>query len=169
MIPLSFRSTCIAISDISEYGYLIIGLICLVVGWKSSLMRLVSYFLISCGILYITSIYLAENNINSIPIYHGIGLLELTFGILVYRSLGISKKWDGVFALASAGYILNSIFFQSIFKMNSYVAATTQLLILIMGINFLYRIYSGASKGNKLQFTINTGLLSMLQVLYSSF
>lgn len=159
MIPLSFRSTCIAISDISEYGYLVIGLICLVAGWKSLLMKLVSYFLICSGILYITSIYLAENSINSIPIYHLIGLLELTFGIMVYRFLGISKKWDGIFVLAIGCYILNSLFFQSIFQMNSYAAASTQLLILIMGINFLYRNYSGTVSASKLQFTVNSGFI----------
>jgi hypothetical protein len=159
---MSLREFTILLYDISEYAYGVVGILAL---WK--LLRTKKYFhltlfLLVVAALRIASIYLADEGMNTMPIYHFIGLLELTFAYFIYIKHDISKYWKYTIALLCIFYILNSATIISLTKMPSFALALVQLTILGLGINCLHSLYTKSEIKNLSKqpfFYINAGFM----------
>lgn len=149
------REIVIQLSDWSYYFVLLVGIISLIRFKVSKFFKLLAFYCIVQGFLYILTSIFAVHFMNNWPIYHVIGAIDILFAYLLFRELGMAQKWTLVFWIFLMGYFSNLIFvYYRDFKIlnanplaeayfvNSLGLAISLLFVLLLGINFLWKIYS---------------------------
>lgn len=145
----TFREISIQIADVYEYTYLFLGIFALLIPKVRKDYSWILFFLLFTGVLRIGSIFMAESEVNSIPIYHLIGLSELVLVYIIYRSQNVLKSWKYVFFLLVGLYLFHSLFVGSIWEMNGLAQATVQLFIFGLSVNYLFELYNRTTNSRK--------------------
>lgn len=159
---MSLRDIAIEIADSYECMYLFLGIFSLIIKEARKNYRWLLFFLISVGSIRVVSIFLAENGSNTIPIYHVIGLLELLILYKVYCFSVSNNIWKWMVFLICTVYILNSLFFQSIWEMNGLMQAVVQLFVFGLSTNYLFSIHRKSNQrqgGIPVFFYANAGFM----------
>lgn len=158
---MELRDFTIALYDISEYAYLLVGLFALWKSLRSGQFWCLTLFLLSVGTIRTVSVYLANAEQNTMYLYHIIGFLELFFAYAVYRNK-ISKKWLPIVSVLLIAYALNSTLVVSVFAANNIGWALVQLSVLLFGLSYLVSLYR-ATKETELDrspfFYFNAGFM----------
>ena|GEM_PF-1598600 len=144
---MELRDFTIALYDISEYAYLIVGCYAL---WKSiqtGKHKWLACFLLVVGVIRTVSIFLADDGINTMYLYHLIGLLELVFAYTVYQKK-IQRWWLPIVAFLVGCYVLNSLFRVSLFGANNIGWALVQFVILLFSFSYLFVLYRDGKETN---------------------
>lgn len=127
------RSLSIWLADISDCATLLAGIFILVYTFGKRNYLLLTLLLLLNGILKVICVYLAYRSIHNMPFYHLIGFLELTCIYLIYQQrLNLHLFWHLLAAGVTLTYILNSVFIQSVYEVNSLALAINQLFVLIL-------------------------------------
>lgn len=160
---MSLRSLTIWIADISDCATFLAGIFVLLYTFrkKQDYLWLASMLLIT-GCVKIICVFLAYHYIQNMPLYHLLGLLELTFIYLIYQRHKFHLFWHLFAAGITLTYILNSIFIQSIYDVNNLALAVNQLFVLVLGFRFLMGIYQKnevTDIGRYAFFYINAGFM----------
>jgi len=144
---MEFRDLTIAIYDISEYSYLLVGLYALWKSWTTKKYCWLTTFFLSTGLIRTASVFMADEELNTMYLYHLIGFLELLFAYVIYRKY--IQKWWSTFVIGIAlFYLSNSLFFTSIFEANSVGLTFIQLVVLLFGLNYLFLLYRSGDEEN---------------------
>lgn len=93
--------------------------------------------------LTITSKITADYQINNYYLYHIIGLVELVFIFLLYRSLGLKKVWDVIFGVVLVAYLVDSLYLFATGReeINSVGLSFCMLFSIVLGFNFIWKLY----------------------------
>lgn len=85
----------------------------------------------------------ADYQVTNYYLYHVIGLVELVFTFLLYRNLGLNKKWNGVFGMVLVVYLVDSVYLFAHGKeeINSLGLSFCMLFMMVLGFNFIWKLY----------------------------
>lgn len=135
---MTLREITIHLYDASEYAVLIAGILGAFVFFLKGKLGALTTFLIVTGLIRVISIFLAEKIINTMPLYHLLGGLELIFVFFIYRKEGIANWWRYVILIALFLYASNSFLLSSLKDANNWGLSFVQCIILILGFNYLF-------------------------------
>ncbi|MDH5398225.1 MAG: hypothetical protein OEX02_08770 [Cyclobacteriaceae bacterium] len=122
--------------------------------------QLIVFLLVLAGIL------LQLSGFWNLPVYHMIGLVEL--GLLYgfyHRQIRFSLPMHTTFGLVFIGYIVNSLFFETVFlrnNFNTFGRSGACFFLLFLGIYYLYVVYKEEKEITLYKstvFWINAGLM----------
>jgi hypothetical protein len=158
---MTLRDFTILFYDISEYVYIPVAIFsCIIFLRTSQYFSLLLMLIIVTGIR-IVSIQMADNNINTMYLYHVIGFVELILVYWLYNKY-ISKIWKYMVPIFGVLYLFNSLFMVSLNEPNSLGLALVQFIILLFGLNYLKELYQKAeitSLKKDSFFFINSGFI----------
>jgi len=148
------------ISDLSETLPLVIWL---VFARKKKQFNILGIFLTVSAALKVLSVVTAKMNIHNMPLYHLLAVTEVVIVYCFYSRMMFNKVyvWGAVFLFFLNFY--NSLFVQHLSAFNSISWAEDMIVLLIMGIVYLFRLYNDESNYTPLEerpdFIINAGFL----------
>lgn len=104
--------------------------------------KTIFYYLIFAGLVNATAIYLSSRNIRNLPLLHvytiGETIFFLSYFLLIFENKTIRKILYGAVILLPIAFILNFLFFQSIYEFNTYTRPVEAILITSICLMFLY-------------------------------
>lgn len=104
---------------------------------------MLSVYLVLLAALVVATAVTADYQISNCYLYHGIGLVELLGVFGLYRSLGLKKAWDWFFLVVLGAYLADSFYLigNRVEEINSVGQAFCMLFILVLGLNFIWKLY----------------------------
>ncbi|WP_113663295.1 hypothetical protein [Pedobacter nanyangensis] len=100
------------------------------------------YYLIFAGLVNAAGIYLSNRGIRNLPLLHlytiGETIFLLTYFLLIFENRAIRKVLFCAIILLPVAFILNFLFFQSIYEFNTYARPVEAILITAVCLIFLY-------------------------------
>jgi len=104
--------------------------------------KTIFYYLIFAGLVNAVAIYLSTKNIRNLPLLHlytiGETVLLLTYFLQIFEKRTIRKVLYGAVILLPIAFIINFLFFQSIYEFNTYTRPVEAILITAICLIFLY-------------------------------
>ncbi len=105
--------------------------------------KTIFFYLIFAGLVNAVAIYLSTKNIRNLPLLHlytiGETVFLLTYFLLIFNNKAISKILYGAVVLLPIAFIINFLFFQSIYEFNTYTRPVEAILITAICLIFLYK------------------------------
>jgi hypothetical protein len=158
---MTLRDFTILFYDISEYVYIPVAIFSCIVFLRTSQYFSLFLMLVIVTGIRITSIKMADNDINTMYLYHVIGFVELILVYWLYNKY-ISKIWKYMVPVFGVLYLFNSLYIVSLNEPNSSGLAFVQFIILLFGLNYLKELYQKAeitSLKKDSFFFINSGFI----------
>lgn len=157
----SLRTVGMTIGDMYEYGYLLLGIIGALSQRVRQEYKWILIFLVSMGLARIVSIFLAINYINTIPLYHLFGAMELFFVYKIFHRYDLLLVWKPIFFILCTAYLVYTFAWSGLYEMNGFSQAIVQLFIFGLAVNYLFVRYNqaGHSKAISHFFFANAGFI----------
>jgi hypothetical protein len=132
---------------ISNIGLFLMVLSCLIIAFKgfyrSDPLAFLSWYMILSVIINVPAFIMAKYVQNNLPLLHLFTMMELVTISLFYgrlMKLTKNKLFLGCFISVSIAVVLNSIFFQGIFSLNSFGKTLSQIFLLGCAVMFLFNM-----------------------------
>ena len=140
---MTLKETTILLADWSDYLAAPVAVLSLWTVRRSKYFQILSVYLFCLAPLTIASKITADRQIDNYYLYHLIGLAELVFTFLLYRSLGLRRSWDVVFGILLTAYAADSLylFANGREEMNSIGLSLCMLFGIVLGLNFIWKLY----------------------------
>ncbi len=140
---MTLKEITILLADWSDYLVIPVAVCSLLTIRRNSYFQVLSIYLVVLLPLMIASKITADYKIANYYLYHIIGLTELVFTFLLYRSLGLKKRWNGVFGIILVVYLVDSIylFAKGREEINSIGLSLCMLFMMVLGFNFIWKLY----------------------------
>lgn len=149
-----------ASSDISETLAFVVWL---VFARKKKAYSLLGAFLGVSAMLKMLTLISAKLNVHNMPLYHLLAVTEVVLVYCFYSRLVFKKILLPGAALLLLFNVINSIFIQSIFTFNSLAWSINMVVLIIMGISYLFKLYNNENDDSPLEerpnFIITAGWL----------
>ena len=140
---MTLKEITILLAVWSDYLVIPVAVLSLLTIQRNRYFKVLSTYLFCLAPWMIASKITADHQISNYYLYHIIGLVELVFTFLLYRSLGLRKNWDGVFGIVLVAYLVDSIYLFATRKeeINSLGLSLCMLLMIVLGFNFIWKLY----------------------------
>lgn len=124
--------------------------------------KVILFYLLMSSIVNIAATTLAKQKMNNLPLSHIYTFIEFIFLAEFYKIvLGEKKLITGLQLFFLLACVLNTIFFQDIYKFNSYTRSLEALIIMLLSVNFFAKMFTdhlGSKLLNNEGFWFNTGM-----------
>lgn len=140
---MTLKDLSILLADWSDYLVIPVALLSLLTIRRNRYFNILSVYLFLLVPLNVATKITADYQIPNYYLYHMIGLLDLVFTFLLYRSLGLRRSWNGVFGMVLIIYLVDSysIFAKGKEEINSIGLSLCMLFIIVLGFNFIWKLY----------------------------
>lgn len=128
-----------SISDISECLPLFFWL---KYGRKDGAYGILGIFFLISAILKITSLVTAELGIYNMPIYHALACLQIVMVYAFYAKLRGDRLSYSIIGMLVMFNLFNSFWLQDLAQFNSIAWSVNMLVLLAIGLLYLFRIYN---------------------------
>lgn len=141
---MRLRDLTILLYDISELLFVPVSLLAVIALLLKVRIPYLLLFLVLNMVLRTASVYMADAMINTMPVYHVLGAVDLVLCFLIYR-VHVSNRWTIAVAIVLLLYVFNSVALTSVFESNSVGLTAVQFFILLLGFNYLSALYKEGS------------------------
>lgn len=140
---MTLKEITILLADWSDYLAVPVAALSLFTIRRNSYFKILSGYLFFLAPLTIATAITANHKIPNYYLYHIIGLVELVFTFLLYRSLGLRKSWNVVFGMVVTAYLVDSIYLlvNGREEINSLGLSLCMLFMIVLGFNFIWKLY----------------------------
>lgn len=140
---MTLKHITIQLADWSDYLVIVVAVLSLLTIRTNSYFKLLSSYLFVLSILSIATLITANYQIHNSYLYHVLGGVELIFTFLLYRKLELKTGWNWVFLVVSSAYTVDSLYLvgNGIEEINSIGQSFCMLFIMVLGFNFLWKLY----------------------------
>jgi hypothetical protein len=151
---MSLKEITILILDYADYFVIAVALFSFLTFRVSTFFKILMIYCLTISLLHLTTGLLAKFYIHNWFIYHILGAVEIIFSFLLFREQGIKKGWTFAMYAALALYIGNSVYITlrdsiilneipdaEAYYVNDLGLSLALFFILILGINFLWKLY----------------------------
>jgi hypothetical protein len=159
----SFRDIVFTISSVSDVSEVLPFSVWMIFARKQRPYFLLGIFL---GLLFLVKVYTlitAEFDINNMPAYHFLALLEIIAVYCFYCQLLYQRIYSAGILVLAILHIINTFFYQNILTFNSMAWTADMVLIIGFGLFYFLKIYNNEDDYSPLQrrpdFIITVGWL----------
>lgn len=139
----ALKDITIQLADWAEYLSVLTAVLSFLTFKRKGFFSLLTIYLLVLSVLNIASKVTADFKIHNAYLYHLIGAFDLSFIYLLHRKLGLKAIWNWFFLLVAAVYLIDSLalVLRGADRINSYGQSLCMLFILVLGFNFLWKLY----------------------------
>lgn len=142
---MDFKEINLFVSDISDCSEIIPWLVAIVFARKKPLFNILKWFFLVSSIVKITTLFLAKDKINNMPLFHWLAIWEVGCLYIFYNKFLFDKTyWWGLFVIVAFN-ISNTIFNEGLFEFNSFGWAVNTFISLCFGLATFYKLYNSSS------------------------
>lgn len=158
-----FTTITFSVSALSDVSETLPFLVWLFFARKKETYLLLGIFFLISATLKLLSLITAKMDIHNMPIYHLLAINEVVMVFCFYSRLMFKKVNIPALILLIAISLFNSIFVQNIFTINSVEWTLDMLVLIVLGVVFLFKLYNNDNDDSPLEkrpdFIITVGWL----------
>lgn len=159
----SFTTISFMVSETSDLSETVPMMSWLIFARKKRPYSVLGVFLIISAALKTISVVTAKMSINNMPLYHLMAVSEIVILYCFYSRMMFNKIYVWVAVAFLLLNVFNTLFVQNIHAFNSYSWAENMILLIIIGVSYLFSLYMDETNYTPLEerpeFIITAGML----------
>jgi hypothetical protein len=150
-----FTTISFFISEVSDISETLALMVWLIFARKKQTYQILGAFFVVSASLKLLTLITAKKGIHNMPLYHLLAVTEIVLVYCFYSKLMFNKVYVLGAVLLFLLNAVNSIFIQSIFTFNSWAWSMNMVVLMIIGITYLFKLYNNENDDSPLELRPN--------------